>query len=112
MTLVFDENLSPRLPDNLSDLFNSTTHIEQLGLKGRDDTDIWERVKDIQGAVIVSKDDDFRELALAFGPPPKVLLLCIGNCSTKSIEILLRKYRQQIQDFIDDPDASLLEFGA
>jgi len=73
--LIFDENLSPTLPHRLSEPFPDTIHVEMLGFKGRDDLCIWEHTKQIEGAIIVSKDDDFRELALADGPPPKVIAL-------------------------------------
>ncbi|MCC5790895.1 MAG: DUF5615 family PIN-like protein [Opitutales bacterium] len=111
MTLVFDENLSPRLTDRLSELFGSATHVEKLGLKGEDDVAIWKRAKHIEKAVLVTKDDDFRELALAFGPPPKVLMLCVGNCSTKFIETLLCKRKEEIEEFVKNAEASLLELS-
>ena len=60
-------------------------------------------------AIIVSKDDDFRELALALGPPPKVLILCVGNRATREMESLLRKNSQRIESFANDEEAALLE---
>ncbi len=109
MKLIFDENLSPRLPERLADRFCGATHVEHLGLKGDDDISIWNRAKEIESAIIVSKDDDFRELALAFGPPPKVLMLLIGNRTTSEVERLLRAYGGQIEDFAADAESALLE---
>lgn len=34
------------------------------------------------GFVIVSKDNDFRQLSFLKGPPPKVVWLSIGNAGT------------------------------
>jgi predicted nuclease of predicted toxin-antitoxin system len=107
--LIFDENLSPTLPHRLSDPFPDATHVETLGFKGRDDLCIWEHTKQIEGAIIVSKDDDFRELALVDGPPPKVITLQIGNCSTKQIETLLRQHHSQIVEFHNNTQSALLE---
>jgi len=107
--LIFDENLSPTLPHRLSEPFPDAIHVETLGFKGRDDLCIWEHAKQIEGAIIVSKDDDFRELALADGPPPKVIALQIGNCSTRQIETLLRQHRSQIVEFYNSTGSALLE---
>jgi predicted nuclease of predicted toxin-antitoxin system len=38
---------------------------------------------------VVSKDSDFRQLALLHGPPPKVVWLRVGNVSTDAIHDLL-----------------------
>lgn len=109
MILIFDENLSLRLPGRLADQFPSSTHVEHMGVKGHDDISLWNRAKEIKSAMIVSKDDDFRELALAFGPPPKVLMLLIGNRTTSEVERLLRQHVQQIEDFAADGESALLE---
>lgn len=112
MILVFDENLSPGLSARLADCHESSSHVETLGLKGGDDIQIWERVQNMDSAIIVSKDDDFRELALTYGPPPKVLMLLLGNCSTDQIENLLRKNESVIREFADALDVALLELGS
>ena len=109
MKLIFDENLSPTLPHRLSNSFPDATHVESLGLKGKDDLAIWKQLKHIEGAIIVSKDDDFRELALADGPPPKTIVLQIGNCSTRRIVDLLCQYDSQIVQFSQDAESALLE---
>ncbi|WP_292857915.1 DUF5615 family PIN-like protein [Nostoc sp. LPT] len=33
MKLLFDENLSPKLPSHLSDLFPNSLHVRDLGMK-------------------------------------------------------------------------------
>ncbi|MDD1427353.1 DUF5615 family PIN-like protein [Dolichospermum sp. ST_sed9] len=42
MKLLFDENLSPKLPCILSVDFPESMHIRDCGLKGFSDEDIWE----------------------------------------------------------------------
>jgi predicted nuclease of predicted toxin-antitoxin system len=79
--LLFDENLSPRLPALLVDEFPGSRHVRDVGLRGTTDQDIW----NFAGAAdftIVTKDDDFRGLSLLRGAPPKVIWLVIGNCTT------------------------------
>ena len=68
MKLLFDENLSPRLVGQLSDVFPNSGHVADLGLATACDSEIWEFAK-IQGFTIVTKDDDFENLALVFGAP-------------------------------------------
>ena len=38
---LIDENLSPRLVGLLSEVFPGSTHIRDVGLKGRSDDQIW-----------------------------------------------------------------------
>ena len=109
MKLIFDENLSPKLTALLAGEFPGCTHVETVGFKGEDDLNIWTYAKSVDQAIIVSKDDDFRELALRDGPPPKVIDLQIGNCSTHQVETLLRKNYDQIVAFSKSAEAALLE---
>jgi len=39
--LLFDENLSPRLPALLVDEFPGSRHVRDVGLRGTTDQDIW-----------------------------------------------------------------------
>ena len=34
------------------------------------------------GLTVLTKDHDFEALAIASGPPPRVVVLAIGNCTT------------------------------
>ena len=40
MKLLFDQNLSPRLPSLLSDLYPDSLHVREVGLKDATDTAI------------------------------------------------------------------------
>lgn len=42
MKLLFDQNLSPRLPSLLADLYPHSAHIRDLGMRDATDTVIWE----------------------------------------------------------------------
>ncbi len=55
MKLLFDQNLSPRLPHLLSDIYGGSVHVREVGLRDADDLMIWEYAK-AQGYTIVSKD--------------------------------------------------------
>jgi len=103
--LLFDENLSPRLSEVLSDLFPDSTHVRNVGLRSADDPDVWKFAID-NGFVIVSKDSDMHDRSLVFGFPPKVIWIRLGNCSSNDVENLIRKEGESIKAFIDDKFAS------
>jgi predicted nuclease of predicted toxin-antitoxin system len=66
--LLFDENLSPRLVGELASHWPDSQHIEHLDMRGASDEAIWAHARD-GNFTIVSKDDDFRSMALVRGPP-------------------------------------------
>jgi predicted nuclease of predicted toxin-antitoxin system len=104
---LFDENLSPRLVSELAGHWPDSIHVETLGLRGDSDERIW-RYAQTHGFTIISKDDDFRSLALVRGAPPKVVWLQIGNSTTAQVAQLLRAFALQLQAFSVDPAESLL----
>ena len=107
MKLLFDENLSPKLPNYLSDLFPNSLHVRDVGMKATTDSVVWDYAKD-KDFMIVSKDADMHDLSLVFGNPPKVIWLRLGNCSTRQVENLLRQNFETIKLFYDDKNLSLL----
>jgi predicted nuclease of predicted toxin-antitoxin system len=107
MKLLFDQNLSPRLPRLLEDLYPDSAHIRDLGMRDATDTQIWEYAK-ANGFAIVSKDSDFQARSLLRGHPPKFIWLRVGNCPVSTIEDLLRKQSAAIHTFYLDPTQSHL----
>ena len=77
MKLLFDENLSPKLPRILAVDFLGSMHVRDCGLKGFPDEDVWEYARN-NGFTIVSKDSDFYQRSLLYGHPPKLVWLRIG----------------------------------
>ncbi len=107
MRLLFDENLSPRLVDKLAGEYPGSFHVRSVGLRGKDDATIWEYARQ-NDLIIVSKDNDFRQLIFLNGPPPKVVWLSVGNAGTEAIYHLLQDKLSSIEAFKADPDAGLL----
>jgi len=105
--LLFDENLSPKLPLLLNDLFPESIHVRDVGMKATDDPIVWDYAKS-NDFMIVSKDADMHDLSLVFGNPPKVVWLQLGNCSTRQVESLLRRDFDVIRLFNEDDLVSLL----
>ena len=107
MKLLFDENLSSKLPNRLSDLFPNSLHVRDVDMKATTDSVVWDYAKE-NNFMIVSKDADMHDLSLVLGNPPKVIWLRLGNCSTLQVENLLRQNFETIKLFYKDENLSLL----
>ncbi len=110
MKLFFDENLSPRLAQLLEDLFPGSIHVRDVGLKAAEDPLVWEYARD-NDLTLVSKDSDMHQRSFVLGPPPKVVWVRLGNCSTSEVEDLLRQHFDAIKAFHDDDYASFLSLS-
>ena len=89
-------------------MFPSSAHVRDVGLVGADDIVIWRLAAD-NGYVLVTKDDDFVELSILRGAPPKIILIGLGNCRTSAVAALLEAEKSKIERFESDDSASLLE---
>jgi predicted nuclease of predicted toxin-antitoxin system len=102
--LLLDQNLSPRLVPSLADLYPDSAHVQTLGLDTATDADLWTYAR-TNAFTILTKDEDFNDLVLLRGFPPKIIWLQLGNCTTTQIESALRARSSQIQSFETDPNA-------
>lgn len=107
MKLLLDENLSPRLVALLGREFPGLRHVEQLGLRGRTDLEPWELAAR-DGCVLVSKDNDFRQLSFLRGHPPKVIWLDVADAGTDVVARRLASGRARIAEFVGDEFEILL----
>jgi predicted nuclease of predicted toxin-antitoxin system len=100
--LLFDENLSRKLVERLSDLFPGSTHVAFVGLLKAPDIEIWEHAK-VHGYAIVTADAVFYQIATTLGPPPKVVWLreCDYPMATgKSLEECRRNLAGVLEDWL------------
>jgi predicted nuclease of predicted toxin-antitoxin system len=107
---LFDQNLSFRLVTTLADLCPGSAHVRTLGMEKQEDDKVWIHARQ-HGLVILSKDNDFLERGLLYGPPPKVIYLALGNCTTRRIEELLRASHNRVVAFGTNPDEGVLILG-
>lgn len=107
MRLLLDQNLSHRLVSLLGDVYPGSVHVRQVGLAEADDAAVWEHALR-EGLVIVSKDADFYQRSLLLGPPPRVVWIRRGNCSTRDVESILRRHRADVERFCGDEAAAIL----
>jgi predicted nuclease of predicted toxin-antitoxin system len=106
VSLLFDQNLSRRLPTMLAPLYAGSQQVIGAGFIGADDRMVWAYAV-TQGLAVVTKDVDFRDMALSLGPPPKVIWLRIGNGPTRAVEALLRFRMQAVLAYLAGPSAIL-----
>jgi len=107
MKLLFDENLSPKLPRLLDAQFPGSAHLRDCGLKGATDEAVWEYAR-ANSYTVVSKDSDFYQRSLLQGPPPKLVWVCIGNCTRDQLVAMLTTHQQDIQALDANPSESVL----
>ena len=106
MKLLFDQNLSFRLCERLSDIFPGSVQARTIGLQRADDLQMWNYARE-RGMTIVSLDADFADLSVLRGAPPRVIWLRCGNRSTEYIERLLRQHAHAIAEFERSDQACL-----
>ena len=102
MPLLFDENVSRKLPRLLPVFFAGSVHVRECGLLGRSDREVWEYAR-ANGYIVVSKDSDFQQRGLLYGYPPKLIWLRIGNCTTEELAHLIVSHEADIKALETDP---------
>lgn len=107
MKLLFDQNLSPFLASRLADIFPGSAHVQDVGLDRADDAAVWDYAR-ANGFIIASKDSDFHERSVYLGAPPKVVWIRRGNCSTETIEQLMRVHAGDVTNLSTDDAARFL----
>jgi predicted nuclease of predicted toxin-antitoxin system len=108
VSLLFDQNLSWRLPALLATEFPGSEQVRSAGMAKEDDRAIWAYAA-AHSLAIVSKDSDFVQLSASLGPPPKVVWLRIGNGPTSDVVSLLRNRLADINTFLADTSSAVLE---
>lgn len=60
-------------------------------------------------SAILTLDEDFYNIQLEHGTPPKVIWVRTGNCSTASLASVLLQNLDLIQSFLEDAGLDCLE---
>lgn len=107
MSLLLDENLSPRLIPRLSSLFPGLIHVRDVSLQQANDQTIWEWARNNRHT-IVTTDADFALLSRRLGWPPKVVHLEQCDFPFQVIEELLRQNAIRIPEFEKDQSSGIL----
>ena len=107
MRLLFDQNLSRALVAMLEDIFPGSLHVLAIGMERASDRAILEFAMQ-RGFAIVTKDQDFVDLATRSSRPPKVVQLATGNCTTRQVADLLRAHEADLTRFERSAEAVLV----
>ena len=107
MKFLIDENLSDKLVARLDAAYPGTKHVKQVQLAAHADADLWDVAKK-DGFIILTQDDDFVEMSMMRGAPPKVVHLAMGNHTTKEWLAIIQSNAVAISHFAADPDTGLL----
>lgn len=108
MKLLLDEDLSRRLVPKLLDAFPGTIHVSAVDLLRTPDTDIWTYAKQ-HDFTIITKDDDFLALAHRYGPPPKLIMVEIGNCTNAVIAERLLASAERLHELAAHTTAGIIK---
>jgi predicted nuclease of predicted toxin-antitoxin system len=107
--LLLDANLSWRSADVLKAHFDDCLHVDSTGLPvPAKDSEIW-RYAESNDMIIVTNDEDFMELQVTSGFPPKVVWIKTGNQTRKYVERLLIKLKDEITALYHSNEYGLLE---
>lgn len=108
MKLLLDENLSRRLLPASQVYFPGSSQVALLGLERADDRGKWGYAR-AHDYVFVTKDEDFHNLQTAWGYPPKIVLLALGNSSNQAVLHALTTSAVQLQESLADARIGLIE---
>ena len=107
MKLLLDQNLSRYLLTPICEIWADSSHLALIGMATASDKEVWDFAAN-NGYGIVSKDNDFVQMATFFGAPPKVVLLSVGNASTNDIKHCLITHQKVINEFYYNKEEALL----
>ncbi len=110
MTLWLDAQLPPQLASWIHQTMAiNAIALRDIGLRDATDNTIFAAAKNAN-AILISKDNDFVELVMRLGAPPKLIWLTCGNVSNAALQALFSaKLREAVQ--VLDSGESIVELG-
>lgn len=109
MRILVDANISYRIKRKLRGAFPNIEHVDNAGLAvPPSDIEIWKFALENDYAILTF-DEDFYNLSIINGSPPKVIWLRFGNVSSNTLATILLRHKKAIQLFLSDTELGLLE---
>jgi len=100
MRFVIDAQLPPALARLLTSHGHQAEHVADIGLRDAEDSPIWLHAVE-QGAVLVTKDEDFpHRFRQGAAIVPVILWLRIGNTSRRALLAWFEPLLPQIEEMI------------
>jgi predicted nuclease of predicted toxin-antitoxin system len=100
---LIDTQLPALLAKRLGEAGYEARHVLEIGLGQSPDNDIW-RHAGADGAVIVTKDEDFSEWVLAGRPGPAVVWVRAGDCTNTELQASLLPAWPQVIEALGSGD--------
>jgi predicted nuclease of predicted toxin-antitoxin system len=95
MRFLVDDQLPPALARWFVAQGHDAFHVKDFSLTGATDRNVWERARR-DGAVVVTKDNDFLNLQRQV-PGPAIVWITMGNCSKAE---LLKRMAKGLEEII------------
>ena len=90
MKIWIDAQLSPSLAIWINSTFGIESYsLKFLGLRDANDIEIFEKARQEEDIVIITKDNDFLNLLYELGSPPKIIWITCGNTSNDYLKKIL-----------------------
>jgi predicted nuclease of predicted toxin-antitoxin system len=109
MKIIIDENISSRLVGRIQHVFPDVEHVKTLGLMTVNDFNIFMFARQNGYDAVLTLDEDFYNIQLTHGVPPKIIWLRVGNCSTIALTETIMSNVDTIYAFLFDPNLECLE---
>ena len=109
MKVLIDQNISFRLLSHIAGIFSEVIHIKSLGLTDANDYQIFMVARQQGFVAVLTQDEDFYNLLLEHGVPPKIIWLRTGNCSTAFLAEVILRNAALIKNFLEDDIQDCLE---
>ena len=92
MKIIIDAQLSPNLATWITQNFDIEAYsVKYLGLRDATDEAIFAEARK-QNAIVLTKDEDFMNLVMKNGSPPKIIWLTCGNTSNQRMKEVLSQH--------------------
>lgn len=108
MKLLLDENILFRVLKSVAPIFPGSIHISSEGAKVKEDQEIFEYAR-VNGFAILTFDEDFYDIQLLKGYPPKIIWLRLGNSNNLRVTSKLIESQSAILSFLSDSESGILE---
>ena len=103
MKLLFDQNISFRILKKIKEYFPESAQVRRERLEDSSDLQIWNHAKS-KNYTIVTFDNDFCDISILKGMPPRVILITAGNLNTEELAELIIKKSDLITEFVQSEE--------
>ena len=99
MNFLVDAQLPPALTRILAAAGHRALHVREIGLRDATDRLIWDYAVR-EGAVVITKDEDFAHRRLHTATGPTIVWLRVGNATTNALRTWLTPLLPEIERLI------------